>query len=343
MHNLLVSQSPYIQIKRAIRHEIAFIKHQDFRNTRRIDLSQRVLNDINMINRTRMARIHHVQNHIRLSDFFQCGTKRRGQCNRQLLNEAHCIGQQHNTTARQLHPARSRIERRKKLVGNVNIRARKRIEQRRFSRIRIAHQRDRWHSGTAPLTAMPLTVRSNLLKLLFELRDFASNLAAVHFKLRFTRATQPNTARSAACCATSHLPRKVGPLTSQARKAVFILRQLNLERSLTSLCMLRKNIENQRRTIQYLNSFTKCLFKLALVPWRQLIVKNHHARAQLSQLLRYFFYFTRTNKRRGIGTSKALDHAPNDLHTGCVHQQQQLIQRILNGKQRSLFPDFHAN
>ena len=91
---------------------------------------------------------------------------------------------------------------------------------------------------------MPLAMRPHLCKLLFELRNLATNLTAIYLKLCLTWSPQANATSTTARAPATSLPSQVRPLTGQSRKTVFILRQLDLNGPLTGLCVLRENIED---------------------------------------------------------------------------------------------------
>src|SRR5262245_24305125 len=74
-------------------------------------------------------------------------------------------------------------------------------------------------------------------------RDPFLHAPAVDFQLRFTRA---------ACADAACLPRQVMPHPSEARQKILQLRELDLQAALPAACPLRKNIENQLRSIEHL-------------------------------------------------------------------------------------------
>jgi hypothetical protein len=68
---------------------------------------------------------------------------------------------------------------------------------------------------------------------------------AIDFQLRFTRAP---------CSDSTCLPRQVMPHPSESRQKILQLRELNLQSAFTAARPLRKNIQDQLRSIEHLAS-----------------------------------------------------------------------------------------
>src|SRR5688572_11199729 len=102
------------------------------------------------------------------------------------------------------------------------------------------------------------------LNLFLEMRDTAADVAAIHFKLSFTRTTQTHataaTPRTAAAC----LSCQMRPGAGETGKTIFILRQFNLKCAFAGAGVLGKNIENERRPVKQFHILTKMLRKLTL-------------------------------------------------------------------------------
>src|SRR5690606_23212111 len=107
----------------------------------------------------------------------------------------------------------------------------------------------------AALRAVPLAMRADSFQFFLQARNAPPDFAAVDLKLRLAGAAQAYPRRTAPCCATTRLPREVRPLACQARQAVFVLRQFNLQRTFAGARVLRKDLENQRGTIDHLHVF----------------------------------------------------------------------------------------
>src|SRR5688500_412096 len=106
--------------------------------------------------------------------------------------------------------------------------------------------------------------------------DAAADIAAVNFKLRFTRAAHTNTTCATTRAAT-HLARKMRPLAGEAGKTIFILGQFDLQRAFTGAGMTGKDIENEGGAIKQFDIFTQTLGQFALMARREFIVKDDRA------------------------------------------------------------------
>ena len=80
-------------------------------------------------------------------------------------------------------------------------------------------------------------------QLALEARDSFLHTPAVDFQLRFTRAACPDPAS---------LARQVMPHPSETRQKILQLRELDLQSAFPAARALRKNIENQLRSIEHL-------------------------------------------------------------------------------------------
>ena len=93
----------------------------------------------------------------------------------------------------------------------------------------------------------PLTLNSSRFphgfQLALEARNSFLHAPAVDFQLRFTRAARADPAR---------LARQVIPHPSEAWQKILQLRELDLQSAFPAACALRKNIENQLRSIEHL-------------------------------------------------------------------------------------------
>jgi len=164
-------------------------------------------------------------------------------------------------------------------------------------------------------------VRADRFKFFLQMRDALANLAAVDLKLRLAGAAQPDARRPAARRSTPGLARQMRPLAGQARQAVLVLRQLDLERAFARAGVLREDFEDQRRAVDDLHLVAEPLLQLALVARRKLVVEDHHVGAGLGDPLDHFFELAGADKRRRVDLRHALHHTPDDGHAGGACQQ----------------------
>ena len=81
------------------------------------------------------------------------------------------------------------------------------------------------------------------VRALARVAQFVPDSPAVDFQLRFARAACPDPAR---------LSRQVMPHPSETRQKILQLRELNLQSAFPAARPLRKNVENQLRSIEHL-------------------------------------------------------------------------------------------
>ena len=180
------------------------------------------------------------QQHIGQQRLFQRRMKRIDQRMRQLADETNGINQQKLAAGRRFDRANHRIERGEQLILRQHVRAAQRIEQGRFSGVGVTDQRHNRHlvflSSGAPETALA----AQFINFPAQVAHPSADAPPVHFQPRFARAARADTAAQAG---HGHA------VTEQARKLIRHLRQFNLQAPLAGLRPLRKNIQNQRRSV----------------------------------------------------------------------------------------------
>jgi len=131
----------------------------------------------------------------------------------------------------------------------------------------------------------------------------------------------------------------VGPHPGQARQAIFELGQLYLQSALTRLCVAREYIKYHARAV---NDFgIERLFEIALLSWRQLLIKHEHIGLELLLAAPDLVELTFSDEGRGVATIELLSNAADDIYTSCGGELLKLIQRITQAPE--LLPDFYAN
>jgi hypothetical protein len=80
----------------------------------------------------------------------------------------------------------------------------------------------------------------------------------------------------------------VGPRTGQARQAVFVLREFDLQHTFSRAGVLCEDIQDQCGTVQHSQVITKDCFKLALVTGRELLVEEYDIGKRLIRLAANF-------------------------------------------------------
>ena len=120
-------------------------------------------------------------------------------------------------------------------------------------------------------------MRAHFIKLCLEKGDPAADGPAVDLELRLAGTAHADAAGGTARSPT-RLACQVRPGAGQARQAVHELRQLDLERTLARARVPSKDIEDERRAVQYLDLciLAERALDLALLARRQLVVKDDH-------------------------------------------------------------------
>jgi len=90
--------------------------------------------------------------------------------------------------------------------------------------------------------------------------------------------------------------------------------------------MKGEDVEDEYRTIDHLD--LQLLLQVALLGWRELIVKDEHVQPELLDEGRELFYFALADIGRWAYGIKTLLCLPNDLNSGSVRELGQLVQRV---------------
>ncbi len=161
------------------------------------------------------------------------------------------------------------IKRGKQLVSNINARICECIQQCRFAGIGVSNQGNNRDVGFAALLAVAIAMLTHFFQLIFQLVDAFIDLTPVDFQLSLTRTAKTNTTHTAASPGSpTGLPSKVSPGSCQARQAILILGQFNLQHTFTSISVLGKDIQDQCSPVQDLHIAVEFFFQLALMPGR---------------------------------------------------------------------------
>ena len=214
----------------------------DLRHAIRIELAEHRVDLAHALPAIAVTGIDEVQNQVGFARLLQRRTERRDQLVRQVPDEAHRVGQHDGASVGQFEAADRRVQRREKLVLDVDARIGERIEQGRLAGIRVAHQRHGGHLGTDSVLAIHRAAGVHVLEPFAQLLDAAADQAAVCFELRFARAAQPDAA---------FLPLEVGPAADQARGKVPELRELDLQLAFEAARALCENIQDQACPVEH--------------------------------------------------------------------------------------------
>ena len=124
---------------------IDLVVDAQLRNIARADLPQYLIDLFDVFIAPRITGVDHVQQQVRLARFLQRRLERGDEFVRQIADETDRVGQHDRGAARQSQTPHGRIERRKQLIGHIDIGARERAKQRRLAGVGVAHQRHGRH------------------------------------------------------------------------------------------------------------------------------------------------------------------------------------------------------
>ena len=102
------------------------------------------------------------------------------------------------------------------------------------------------------------------------------------------------------------------PPARQARQAIFVLRQFDLQRALAGVRVLRENIQNQRRPIEHPHLLAQFLFQIALMARRQFVVEEHHFKIQFGLPRLQLFDFALADEHGRLDVIEFLGHFADD-------------------------------
>ena len=190
----------------------------------------------------------------------------------QLVDEADGVGHDRRLAVAELHLAARRVERREELVlGQRDLRADERVEERRLAGVRVADDGDRGHEPPIPAPGRRLALLADVLDPLLHLLDPVADDPPVGLELALAGAPRADPAPG---------PRQVRPEPGQARQLVLELGQLDLEAALVGPGVLGEDVEDQPAAVDDLD-VEEPLERL-LLAGRELVVGDEEVEAGLA-------------------------------------------------------------
>ena len=243
---------------------------------------------------------------VRGQHLLERGAKGGDQFGGQVADEPHRVREDHLGPVGQLHPAHGRIERGKQHVLGHHLGAGQPVEQRRFARVGIAHQR---HDRVRHLGA-GLPVQLARLHHLVELPAQAHQLVVdgppVGLDLRLARPAHE--AQPAA------LALQVGPGAHQARALVGQRGHFHLQHALAGGGAVRENLEDQPGAVEDLHP--PGLFQVALLHRAQRPVHQHEANLVFLQMRRDLVDLAGAEQVPRLGPGQAHDLGADHVEIG---------------------------
>ena len=107
--------------------------------------------------------------------------------------------------------------------------------------------------------------------------------------------------------------------------------------------MLGEDVQDQGGAVQDAHFIPEDLLQLTQVARAELFIEEDDFRQRLLRQHAHFLHFARTDIGLGVGMLEALVRLTHHIQPGGICQERQLIQRILDGKQRFLPFDLDAD
>ena len=194
------------------------------------------------------------------------------------------------------------------------------IQQRRFTRVGIAHNghhRHRILHSPLPLHGTNLT---HLLQFFLQPIDPFPDMTAVAFQLGFTGAAGTDAAA---------LPAEALTHTGEPGQQILILGQFYLQTTFPGLGTLGKNIQDQSTAVQHRH--TDDFLQRPDITGRKFIIEYHHGR--LGGLHQHFHFLglTLANKAVGVRSMAILQHFSGAKTTGRFQKCFQFFQGFIRG------------
>ena len=256
---------------------------------------------------------------------------------RKLLNESDGIGKGYLAPLGKHEFPRRRIERGKQLIVAEHARIGERIEEARFAGVGVARKGYLEHAAFVPPLALKRAHFVQLLQLAFDRGYAFAHHPAVDLELAFALAEPRSDA-------AAHAVRgKVGPHAPKTRKKVLVLSKPHLQTPLFARRMQREYIEDQRRSIDYLDLLRNDPLKVRLLRWGKLVIEYHDIGAMGAAEVGNFLGLSRADERTRIRRIELLRRYRNHVGAGGVGEPLEFCKAFGNGPRRIAAIDPHEH
>ena len=197
---------------------------------------------------------------------------------RQFPDKSDRVGEQKRLLIGEIDFAGRGVERGKEGVLDEDIGSRESAQQGGFSSIGVADDGGIRHGGPLAILALIGAVASHLHEIPLEPVDLPANFALILFELAFTLALRSDAAPLLA---------QMAPGTGQPGEGVRHSGQIHLDLRLACLGAGSENIENDHLAVDHGDPCQR--LPVALLGWRELVVKNDHVAFEFLRPLADFF------------------------------------------------------
>ena len=206
------------------REQVGLVEHHEARLVAGAQLVEHRLDGPPVLGRVRVRGVDDLEQDVRAHDLLERRPERIDQLVRQLVDEAHRVGDDGRLAVAQLDLAARGVERREQLVlRQRRLGAGERVEQRALAGVGVADDGDRREQAPVAGPRSRLALLAHLLDALLELVDCSRMIAPVGLQLALAGSPRADAALG---------PREVGPEAGQARQLVLQLGELDLEAAL---------------------------------------------------------------------------------------------------------------
>ena len=265
-----------------------------------------------------MADVDDVNEEVGVVQLFERRAERGHERGRQLVHEAHRVGEEHRRAAAEGDPSRRGIERRERLVGDEHVRIRERVHERGFPGVRVAHERREEQPFARPRAARPLALLRHLAEALAQLLDALADDLAVALELRLAGAARADATAEA---------RELLALAGEARQPVLELRELYLDATLPRARVAREDVEDHRRPID--DPHAAELLERTLLRRLELVVAHHELGAEARDLAGDLLRLALADPAVRIRRAPLLQHPPDRDRVGRRDERRELLERVL--------------
>src|SRR5216683_652647 len=263
--------------------------------------------------------------------FLQRGAKSVQQTFRQGANKSHSVGEKYAPAGWQTQRANRGVKGGEHARRDENLGTAQRVKQRGFAGVGVADKRDRAQRHGIARLAPQRTLFAYAFNIFLDFRNSVANPAAICFQFFFARPANSDAAATTTRAAGSSgsfaaLAGQRSALSSEPRKHIVQLRQLDLQLAFAAARMPRENIQDQLSAID--DAARRVFFDIALLHRRKVAIENNQRSVFGIGFSQNFIELAAADERSRIGFVAQLEEASGDGCTCAARQLNQLGERL---------------
>ena len=295
--------------------QVDLVQRRDYRLLRQIELLQRLLHRLGLLRRIGVSDVDDVHEDVRCLQLFERRAEGGDELRRQLLDEAHGVGEEDGAPVRQLDAPGERVQRGEELVLCEDLGAGEGAHERALAGVRVADERHDRHARARPSPSIERPLPPDGLDLALEAGDAVADEASVGLELRLAGAAGADGAFE---------PLEVAPLAGEPRQEVLVLRQLDLEAAFAGPGTFGEDVEDEGSAVEDLD--LEGVFQLALLRRAELVVEDDDGAVESAALRLYLRQLALADVVRRMGVRQLLDGAADDAGAGGIGEEGELIE-----------------